>query len=148
MICEPQWQSVGKESDQGQCSHTLNKINKHVMHRHTLIMWPIASEQTLSNATPQCVGIPLTFYHVILWCLEIVLVVNAMEGSKQDHDWAMAMPRWCIVSERSVYIIHCLGVGWIMGGCIHFCTVPTTPNEAPDWTTTTITHTTTTDHCP
>ncbi len=29
---------------------------------HTLITWPLASKQTLSYATPQCVGILLTFY--------------------------------------------------------------------------------------
>ncbi len=26
--------------------------------------------------------------HVTLWCLEVVPVANAREGSTQEHDWA------------------------------------------------------------
>ncbi len=35
---------------------------------HTLITWPLASEQTLLFAIPQCVGILLTFFIIQVTC--------------------------------------------------------------------------------
>ncbi len=59
-------------------------VNKHG-YTHTLITWPLASEQTLSYAPPQWVGILLTFFynpgHMIHWCVEVGPVGNAREGS-------------------------------------------------------------------
>ncbi len=49
-----------------------------------LITWPLASEWTLSYATPQCVGMLFSFLynpgHVTHLCLEVVPVVYAWEG--------------------------------------------------------------------
>ncbi len=43
-----------------------------VSHCHTLITWPIASEQILSYATPQCVGILLTVYIIqVTWPFDV-----------------------------------------------------------------------------
>ncbi len=39
---------------------------------HTLITWPLASEQTLSYATPQCVGILSTFFIIqVPWPVDV-----------------------------------------------------------------------------
>ncbi len=39
---------------------------------HSLIMWPLASEHTLSYATSQCVGILLTFFMIqVTWPFDV-----------------------------------------------------------------------------
>ncbi len=40
----------------------LSQVKTHMQCVHTLIMWPLASERTLSYATPQCIGMLLTVY--------------------------------------------------------------------------------------
>ncbi len=62
---------------------------------HTLIMWSLASERTLSCLTAMCKHSINFLYnpgHAILWCLEVVLVANVREDSTQENDWARV---WC-----------------------------------------------------
>ncbi len=50
------------------CTINTDKIYTTFHQVHTLIMWPLASERTLSYATPQCVGILLTFFIIqVMW---------------------------------------------------------------------------------
>ncbi len=73
----------------------------------TLIMWPLASERSLSYATPQCVGILLTslfFYpgYMTLCCLEVVPVIYVRVGILFTYPLSAEVPnteqsRWPIV---------------------------------------------------
>ncbi len=63
----------------------------------SLFFWGVASlphfnHLTSSNATPQCIGILLTFFYnpgqVTLWCIEVGQVVNARDGSTEAHNFS------------------------------------------------------------
>ncbi len=50
----------------------LKKMNALTTFWTLLVMWPLASERTLSYTTPQCVGILLTFFiNQVMWPFDV-----------------------------------------------------------------------------